>query len=86
MTAAPHVYEVRPRRDKRGVDLIPMCCHSVGCATVSRKTAASAIACAKFYCALSSVWKTPSHFPPFFTQTLALLMEAMQRTADRSDA
>jgi hypothetical protein len=22
MTAAPHVYEVRPRRDKRGVDLI----------------------------------------------------------------
>jgi hypothetical protein len=22
MTAAPHVYEVRPRKDKRGVDLI----------------------------------------------------------------
>src|SRR5262249_43562196 len=29
--------------------------------------------CAKFYCALSSVWKTSSHFPVFFTQTLALL-------------
>ena len=26
-----HVYEVRPRKDKRGIDLIPMCCHSVGC-------------------------------------------------------
>src|SRR5215831_8176395 len=50
-----------------------MCCHSVGFGTVSWKTADSAIGCAKFYCALSSVWKTSSHFPPFFTQTLALL-------------
>src|SRR5262245_63531141 len=29
--------------------------------------------CAKFYCALTSVWRTSSHFPLFFTQTLALL-------------
>ena len=25
-----HVYEIRPRKDKRGVDLIPMRCHSAG--------------------------------------------------------
>jgi len=29
--------------------------------------------CATFYCALTSVWRTSSHFPLFFTQTLALL-------------
>src|SRR4029453_7625992 len=33
----------------------------------------SAIGCAKCYCALTSVWRTSSHFPLFFTQTLALL-------------
>jgi hypothetical protein len=26
-----HLYEVRPRKDKRGVDLISDACHSVGC-------------------------------------------------------
>ena len=30
-TTPMHVYEVRPRNDQRGVDLIPMCCRSVGC-------------------------------------------------------
>src|SRR4029453_15402251 len=50
-----------------------MHCHSVGPATVSRKTPASAIGCEKFYCALTSVWRTSTHFPLFFTQTLALL-------------
>jgi hypothetical protein len=30
----PHVYEVRSRKDKRGVDLISMRCHSVGSGTV----------------------------------------------------
>ena len=28
---APHLYEVRPRKDKRGVDLISVHCRSVGC-------------------------------------------------------
>jgi hypothetical protein len=30
---ATHVYEVRPRKDHRSVDLILKCCHSVGCGT-----------------------------------------------------
>jgi len=29
------VYEVRPRKDRRGVDLISDACHSVGCGTAS---------------------------------------------------
>jgi hypothetical protein len=36
-TRTAHVYEVRPRKDKRGVDLgFPMCSHSVGCGMLSR--------------------------------------------------
>jgi hypothetical protein len=30
-----HVYEVRPRKDERGVELIPVVRHSVGCGTAS---------------------------------------------------
>jgi hypothetical protein len=29
-------YGVRPRKDHRGADLIPMRCHSVGCGMASR--------------------------------------------------
>ena len=28
-----HEYEVRPRKDHRGVDLLSLCCRSVGCGT-----------------------------------------------------
>jgi hypothetical protein len=35
MTQAKHVYEVRPRKDKRGVDLISDGCHSAGCGMAS---------------------------------------------------
>ena len=31
-----HVYELRPRKDRRGVDLIRMLCHSVDCGTVNQ--------------------------------------------------
>ena len=31
-----HVYEVHPRKDKRGVDLISDACHSVGCGMANR--------------------------------------------------
>jgi hypothetical protein len=30
---AMHEYAVRPRKDKRGADLISDACHSVGCGT-----------------------------------------------------
>jgi len=33
-----HVYEVRPRKDRRGADLISDALHSVGCSTASRMT------------------------------------------------
>jgi hypothetical protein len=36
MTSTVHVYEIRPRKDHRGVDLIPMRCHSVACGTANQ--------------------------------------------------
>jgi hypothetical protein len=31
-----HVYEVRPRKDKRAIDSVPMRRHSVGCGMASQ--------------------------------------------------
>jgi hypothetical protein len=38
MTNSQYLYEIRPRKDKHGVDLFSMRCRSVGCGTVSRMT------------------------------------------------
>jgi len=37
------VYELHPRRDHPGVDLIPRCCHSVACGTASRTQSQTAV-------------------------------------------
>jgi hypothetical protein len=34
--AEAHTYEVRPRKDKRGANLISDALHSVGCGTLNR--------------------------------------------------
>ncbi|PYI83581.1 MAG: hypothetical protein DMF09_11125 [Verrucomicrobia bacterium] len=41
VTQDMHAYEVRPRSDKRGVDLISLRCHSVGCGTASQMQSAT---------------------------------------------
>ena len=45
MTSSQHVYEVRPRKDKRGVDQFPMPCHLVACGMSGQMQSATA----KFY-------------------------------------
>jgi len=37
VTSSRHVHEVGPRKDKRGADLIPMHCHSVGFGKTNRE-------------------------------------------------
>jgi len=43
------VYEIHPRKDHRGVNLISMRCHSVACGLASRKAISNAIGYAKFF-------------------------------------
>ena len=40
MAKIKHVYEVRPRRDKRGIDLISDALPLVGCGTLNRMQSA----------------------------------------------
>ena len=69
-----HVYEVRPRKDKRGVDLISDVLPFGRLWYDGPNAVSNAIGgIAQVYLALASVWKTSSHFPPFFTQMLPLL-------------
>jgi len=60
-----HVYEVRPRKDDRGVDLtsdaLPF---GRLCYGQPDAVANLLLEIARFYCALTSMWKTPSHLIP----------------------
>jgi hypothetical protein len=49
MTQIKRVYEVRPRKDHRSVDLILKCCHSVGCGTGEPDAVSTAVEYAKFF-------------------------------------
>jgi len=45
-----HVYEVRPRKDKRGVDLISdVCWHPARCGTANLTASANAVGYAKIF-------------------------------------
>jgi hypothetical protein len=44
-----HIYEVRPRKDRRGVDRFPISCLSVGCGMATRMLPAMLSANAEHY-------------------------------------
>jgi hypothetical protein len=48
MISSQHIYEVRPRKDHRGVDLIPSRCLSVGCGMASQPQLAMQLATQSF--------------------------------------
>jgi hypothetical protein len=47
-TMSVHVYEVRPRKDHRGFDLISDALHSVGCGMVSQTPSATPLTTRSF--------------------------------------
>ncbi len=74
MNTPQYVYQVRPRKDTRGFDLISGALPFGRLWYYGPNTVSNAIGgIAQVYLALASVWKTSSHFPPFFTQMLPLL-------------